>query len=161
VSDALTAAGVPPTPAQAALSDRGGLVRAIAALLRLVAVAVGLVCVYALVQALGLVASERSSAIGTLRALGAGRPALRRLALGASFAVAVPAALLGVALEGAVLAPLVAGLAAGYADLPLGLDAPTAGVLLAALLVLAAGVGLVVGGRLARRPFAELMREEA
>jgi ABC-type antimicrobial peptide transport system permease subunit len=161
VSQALTAAGVPPTPTRAALSDRGGLVRAIAALLRLVAIAVGLVCAYALVQSLALVARERSSAIGTLRAVGAGTAALRRLALGASLAVAVPAALLGLALQAAVLAPLVAGLAAGYADLPLVLDARTAGVLLVALLVLAGGVGLVVGGRLARRPFGELMREDA
>ena len=96
----------------------------LAAVLRGVGLAVGLVCLYALVQALAMTARERRGAVALLRASGAdardgraragGRGARRRGARPRSA---------GVVLEALVLGPLVARLAAGFAALPLGADA--------------------------------------
>ena len=113
-----------------ATGDSGAFLDVLASLLRVVAISVALVCLHALVSALALTARERRGAVATLRAAGADARALRRLLGGAALAVALPSLVVAVVLEALVLAPLVARLAAGYADLPLG-----------------ATVGQVVGGR--------------
>ena len=89
------------------------------AVLRAVALLVGLVCLYALLQGLAMTARERRGALAVLRACGASTGDVARVLGGAAAAVALPAAVLAVVLELVVLGPLVTRLAAGYAGLPL------------------------------------------
>ncbi len=68
----------------------------LAAVLRAVALAVGLVCLYALVQGLAMTARERRGALAVLRACGGGAARRRRACSpGAAAAVAVPAGVAG------------------------------------------------------------------
>ena len=113
------------------------LVAALTAILRAVAVVDGLVCLYTLAQALALVAAERRTTIAVLRACGAGLAAVMRLLAGAAVVVVLPAALIGVALERLVLGPSLAGIAAGYATLPLGAGAGVITIVLIGLAALA------------------------
>ena len=108
----------------AAQTDNAAFLAVLAAVLRGVGFAVGLVCLYALVQALTVTARERRGAVAVLRASGADAPTVGLVLGGAAVAVAIPAAIAGVLLELFVLGPLVARLAAGFASLPL---TPTAG----------------------------------
>ena len=133
----LEALGAPPQAATAATSRNAALLGVLATVLRAVGLAIGLVCLYALAQALAMTARERRGAIALLRASGADATTIALVLAGAALAVAVPAAIAGVLLEWLVLGPLVARLAAGYADLPL---APAPGQAL-----------LVAGGLLAAR----------
>ena len=87
----------------------------LAAVLRGVGLAVGLVCLYALVQALTVTARERRGAVALLRACGADGETVGLVLAGAAVAVALPAAIAGRVLEVAVFGPLVARLAAGFA----------------------------------------------
>ena len=77
----------------------------LAAVLRGVGLAVGLVCLYALVQALTVTARERRGAVALLRAVGADGPTVGLVLAGAAVAVAVPAAIAGVVLEVVGLRP--------------------------------------------------------
>jgi hypothetical protein len=123
-------------------------------------VAVGLVCLYALVQALAMTARERRGAVALLRACGGDAATVALVLAGAAAAVAVPGALLGVALEAAVLGPLVARLAAGFASLPI---APTPGqvvLVVLGLLALAAAATALVARRVLREPVVLGLREE-
>ena len=132
----------------------------LAAVLRGVGLAVGLVCLYALVQALAMTARERRGAVALLRACGGDGSTVALVLLGAAAAVAVPGALLGVALEAAVLGPVVARLAAGFASLPI---APTPGqvvLVVAGLLALAAAATALVARRVMREPVVAGLREE-
>jgi ABC-type lipoprotein release transport system permease subunit len=148
-------------PVRGATGDSGALLGVLAALLRVVAVSVALVCLHALVSALALTARERRGAVATLRALGADRRALRRLLAGAAAAVAVPALAVAVLLEALVLAPGVARLASGYADLPLGASGAQVAAVAAALLALAWAAAALTARRLAREPVVAGLREEA
>ena len=135
------------------------LVEVIATVLRLLALTVGLICLYALIQTLALTTRERRLVIATLRASGADPAVLRRLLLGAAAAVCVPAALAGAGLELVVFGPAVARMTAGYADLSVR---PGAGDLLIvaaffALLALAATAWTARG--LAREPVVRGLRE--
>ena len=94
----------------------------LAAVLRGVGLAIGLVCLYALVQALAITARERRGAVALLRAAGGDRATVALVLAGAALAVAVPAALAAVVLERVALGPLVGSFAAGFASLEL---APT------------------------------------
>jgi ABC-type antimicrobial peptide transport system permease subunit len=116
------------------------LVQTLRSILTAVAIVDGLVCVYALIQACALTVQERRRTVAVLRALGGGRPAVRRLLAGAVLALVVPAALLGVLLERLVLGPALARLAASYATL--SLDAST-------LEIAAVLAGLAISGALA------------
>ena len=132
----------------------------LAAVLRGVGFAVGLVCLYALVQALTVTARERRGAVALLRACGADAPTVGLVLAGAAVAVAIPAAIAGILLELFVLGPLVARLAAGFASLPL---APTAGqvaLVAGGLLVLAILATAVVARRVLREPIVAGLREE-
>ena len=119
VTRALTGLGAPPRTASAATTRNGQFLAVLAAVLRGVGLAVGLVCLYALVQALTMTARERRGAVALLRACGGDSRAVATVLAGAAGAVALPAALAGVLLEWAVFGPLVARLAAGFASLPL------------------------------------------
>ncbi len=132
----------------------------LASVLRAVALLVGLVCLYALLQALAMTARERRGALAVLRATGADRVDLAALLAGAAAAVAVPAAVLAVLLETLVLGPFVARLAAGYASLPLSPDVAQIAVIVLGLGVIAAGTALVVAARLEREPVVRGLRED-
>jgi ABC-type antimicrobial peptide transport system permease subunit len=161
IAAGLRALGATADPVRGATGDSGALLGVLASLLRVVALSVALVCLHALVSALALTARERRGAVATLRAVGADGRALRRLLGGAAAAVALPALVVAVLLEALVLAPLVARLASGYADLPLGASAAQVAAVGAALLVLAALAAALTARRLAREPVVAGLREEA
>jgi ABC-type antimicrobial peptide transport system permease subunit len=144
----------------AAQTDNAAFLAVLAAVLRGVGFAVGLVCLYALVQALTVTARERRGAVAVLRASGADAPTVGLVLGGAAVAVAVPAAIAGVLLELFALGPIVARLAAGFASLPL---TPTAGqiaLVVGGLVALAAAATAVVARRVLREPIVAGLREE-
>ena len=144
----------------AAQTDNAAFLAVLAAVLRGVGFAVGLVCLYALVQALTVTARERRGAVAVLRASGADAPTVGLVLGGAAVAVAVPAAIAGVLLELFALGPLVARLAAGFASLPL---TPTAGqiaLVVGGLVALAVAATAVVARRVLREPIVAGLREE-
>ena len=144
----------------AAQTDNAAFLAVLAAVLRGVGLAVGLVCLYALVQALTMTARERRGAVALLRALGADGPSVGLVLAGAAIAVAVPAAIAGIVLEVVAFGPLVARLAAGFASLPL---APTAGqiaLVVGGLLALALIATALVARRVLREPVVAGLREE-
>jgi ABC-type antimicrobial peptide transport system permease subunit len=155
----LRALGAEPVVEGGATGDDRGFLAVLAALLRLVAGSVALVVLYALLQSLTLTARERRGAVATLRAAGADGRALRRLLGGAAVAVAVPAAVLAVGLEGLLLSPLVQRIAAGYADLPLGATVPQAVAVAAGLLALALAAATLTARRLGRETIVAGLRE--
>ena len=125
VERALAALGAPPQPVGGATTRNAQFLGVLAAVLRGVGLAVGLVCLYALVQALTMTARERRGAVALLRACGGDAatvaPVLLRRRGGRRAAGARSPASCS---RWAVLGPLVARLAAGFAALPL---APGAG----------------------------------
>jgi FtsX-like permease family len=151
--------GAVPRSVSGATGDDRGLLDVLAALLRLVALTVALVCLTSLVQALALTAAERRGAVATLRAAGADARALRRLLAGAALAVVAPAAVLAVALEGLLLAPAIERLAAGYADLPLRTGLGEVALVGAGLTVLTASASAWTARRLVREPVVAGLRE--
>ncbi len=70
VERALSDLGAPPRAATAATTRNGRFLAVLAAVLRGVGLAVGLVCLYALVQALAMTARERRGAVALIRACG-------------------------------------------------------------------------------------------
>ena len=73
----LEALGAPPQPVGGATTRNAAFLGVLAAVLRGVGLAVGLVCLYALVQALAMTARERRGAVALLRACGGDGPPLR------------------------------------------------------------------------------------
>jgi ABC-type lipoprotein release transport system permease subunit len=156
----LEALGAPPQPVGGATTRNAAFLGVLAAVLRGVGLAVGLVCLYALVQALAMTARERRGAVALLRACGGDVRTVAQVLLGAAAAVALPGALLGVALELTVFGPLVARLAAGFAALPI---APTGGqvaLVATGLLALAGTATALVARRVLREPVVAGLREE-
>ncbi len=152
VTRRLAALGAKPK-ATGGATDRGrSLIAALTAILRAVAIVDGLVCIYALIQALFLTARERRSTIAVLRACGADAGAVRVLLGGAAVAAVAPAALIGVLLERFVLGPAMARLAIGYASLELSAGAGEIAAVLAGLAVLAAAAVLWVARQAGREP---------
>ncbi len=144
---AVTAAlGPSATPATGAVGRGVPLVAVLRSILRAVAIVDGLVCLYALIQACALIVQERRRTVSVLRAFGAGPPAVRRLLIGAVIVLVAPAALLGILLERAVLAPALAHLAASYVTLSLGASGAEIAVVLAGL-VLAGAVAVAWAAR--------------
>jgi ABC-type antimicrobial peptide transport system permease subunit len=142
VTAALTRLGAQPTAASGATARGAPLVATLRAILLAIAVVDGLVCLYALIQASTLTVQERRRTVAVLRASGAGPSAVRRLLLGATLAIIVPAGVVGVLLERYVFGPALSHLAVNYASLAL---VATSGEVLATLAGLAvAGVVAVV-----------------
>ena len=152
--------GAPPRTASAATTRNGEFLAVLAAVLRGVGLAVGLVCLYALVQALTMTARERRGAVALLRACGGDARAVATVLAGAAAAVALPAAVAGIVLEWAVFGPLVARLAAGFASLPLSPAPGHVAIVLLGLLALSAGATLLVARRVLREPVVAGLREE-
>jgi ABC-type antimicrobial peptide transport system permease subunit len=150
VTSALTALGAQPTAASGATARGVPLVNTLRTILLAVAIVDGLVCLYALIQASTLTVQERRRTVAVLRACGAGAGAVRRLLLGATLALVVPAAAVGIVLERFVFGPALSHLAASYAAL--ALDATSAEVLATlAGLALASAVAVVWVARQAAR----------
>jgi ABC-type lipoprotein release transport system permease subunit len=156
----LEALGAPPQPVGGATTRNAAFLGVLATVLRGVGLAVGLVCLYALIQALAMTARERRGAVALLRACGGDTPTIATVLAGAALAVALPAALAGVLLEWLVLGPLVSRRAAGFADLPLAPSAGQAALVLGGLLLLAAAATAVVARRAMREPVIAGLREE-
>ena len=152
--------GAEPATVNGATSRSGAFLDTLANLLRVVALLDALVCLYALVQALGLVARERRPTLALLRATGASAGTIRLVLLGAALALALPAVLVAVALERWVLAPLTGSLAAGYADLAGGASGTQALAVAAAFLLIAVFAALRVAARVLEEPPVVGLREE-
>jgi hypothetical protein len=159
VAAALRGLGAEPAAVGGAAPRNAAFLGVLAAVLRGVGLAVGLVCLYALVQALAMTARERRGAVALLRAVGADRRGVALVLGGAAAAVALPAAALGLALERLAFGPLVARLAAGFADLPLGASPGQAAVVVLGLAALAAAATAVVARRVLREPIVVGLRE--
>ena len=156
----LAALGAPPQAVAGATTRNAAFLGVLATVLRGVGLAVGLVCLYALVQALAMTARERRGAVALLRAVGGDAGTVATVLGGAALVVAVPAALAGVLLEWLVLGPLVARLAAGFADLPLAPSAGQVALVVGGLLALSAGATALVARRTMREPVIAGLREE-
>jgi putative ABC transport system permease protein len=148
VEGRLVQRGSSPQEATGATTRNAGFLGVLAALLRVVALVDGIVCLYILVQALALTARERRATIAVLRASGAGASEVRRVLLGAALVVALGAAPLAVALELLVLGPAVSGLAAGYVSLPLAARAGQVAIVVAGMFFLAAAAAAFTARRL-------------
>ncbi len=160
IAEGLDALGARADAVRGATGDSSAFLDVLAGLLRIVAATVALVCLHALVSALALTARERRGAVATLRAAGADARALRRLLGGAALAVVVPATVVAIVLEAALLSPLVSRLAAGYADLPLGATAGQIAVVSGGLLLLSWAAAALTGRRLVREPVVAGLRED-
>jgi ABC-type lipoprotein release transport system permease subunit len=152
--------GAPPSDVGGATTHNGRFLGILAAVLRGVGLAVGLVCLYALAQALATTARERRGAVAVPRAAGADRLTVALVLGGAALAVAVPAALAGVVLERVAFGPLVSRLAAGFAELALAPTLGQVGLVLGGLLALAALATVLVARRAVTEPIARGLREE-
>jgi ABC-type lipoprotein release transport system permease subunit len=160
VNAGLTALGAPPQRVGGATTRNGQFLGILAAVLRGVGFAVGLVCLYALIQALAMTARERRGAVALLRATGGDAQTVGLVFAGAALVVAVPAALLGVVLERAVFGPLVAALAAGFAALPLSPTAGQVALVVGGLALLATVATALVARRVMGEPPIAGLREE-
>ncbi|MGI8596857.1 MAG: FtsX-like permease family protein, partial [Thermoleophilaceae bacterium] len=161
VTDALDELGALPEPAVGgATTNNARFLGTLADMLRAVAAVNGLMCLYALVQALALTALERRPAMAVLRAGGAGRRHLALVFGGAAALVVVLAGVLGLALERLLLGPAVTALAADYAALPLSAGAGSMVAVIAGLVVVAVVSSAWVGRRVAREPVVAGLRAE-
>ena len=160
VERALFDIGAVPQRVGGATTRNAAFLGVLAAVLRGVGITVALVCLYALVQSLAVTARERRGAVALLRACGGDGTTVGLVLLGAAAAVAIPGALVGVALEVTVLGPLVARLAAGFATLPIAPGAGQVIVVVAGLVVLAAIATALVARRVLREPVVLGLREE-
>ncbi|MCP9491186.1 MAG: ABC transporter permease [Solirubrobacteraceae bacterium MAG38_C4-C5] len=146
--------------AEAATTDDAAFLATLAALLRAVALVNGLVCLYALMQALALTARERRGTIAVLRATGAGRGHVALLLGGVVAAATIPAVVAGLALQRWALGPATADLAAGYADLQLTAAGAQAAGVAVGVALLAAFASWWVARRTTREPVVVGLREE-
>ena len=160
VGAGLAALGATPARVRGATTSNAQFLGILAAVLRGVGLAIGLVCLYALIQALAITARERRGAVALLRAAGADRATIGLVLAGSALAVAVPAALAAAVLERVVLGPLVSALAAGFASLELAPTLAQVLLVLAALLALAAIASAIVARRVMREPIVAGLREE-
>jgi ABC-type lipoprotein release transport system permease subunit len=160
VTRELVGLGATVRPVGAAQTDNAAFLAVLASVLRGVGLAVGLVCLYALVQALTVTARERRGAVALLRALGADGPSVGLVLAGAAVAVAIPAAALGVFLEVVAFGPLVTHLAAGFAALPLAPTLAQIALVSGGLLALSVIATALVARRILREPVVAGLREE-
>lgn len=158
-SRALARVGAPAEQVGGVTTSNAGFLLILAAVLRGVGVAVGLVCLYALVEALAMTARERRGAVAVLRSAGADALTIAQLFAGAALAVAVPAAALAVILERWLFAPLVASLAADFAALALDASPGQVAAVVSGLLILAAISTALVARRAMTEPIITGLRE--
>ena len=160
VAAGLAALGAPAARVGGATTSNAQFLGILASVLRGVGLAIGLVCLYSLVQALAITARERRGAVALLRAAGGDRATIGLVLAGAALAVSVPAALAAAVLERLVLGPLVGSFAAGFASLELAPSTAQILLVVAGLLALAAAATAVVARRVMREPIVAGLREE-
>jgi ABC-type lipoprotein release transport system permease subunit len=160
VSRRLTYVGAQPQLMAGATPRSARFLGVLATLLRVVAAVNGLVCLYALMQALALTALERRSALAVLRAAGAGPGHVALVLAGTATLVVAVAAPAGILLERFVLGPAVARLAADYATLPLAPSTAQLALVVAGTAMVAAGAAGWVAHRVGREPIVAGLREE-
>ncbi|MDQ6751357.1 MAG: hypothetical protein M3Z33_11470 [Actinomycetota bacterium] len=159
VTRALQRIGAVVTPTGAATSGNGSLLSTLSAVLRVVAGVNGLVCLYAIVAALALVAGERRSLVALLRSGGARRCDVALVFGGAAVLLvmlAIPVALLA---ERFAVGPLVAHLAAGYASLQVTPSVIQTSLVILGLLLFAALASLLTARRALATPVVSGLRE--
>ena len=132
----------------------------LAAVLRGVGLAVGLVCLYALVQALTVTARERRGAVALLRASGADAPTVGLVLAGAAVAVAVPAAVAGVAARTVRARPARGAAGRRVRLAAAGADRRQIALVVGGLLALAVLATALVARRVLREPIVAGLREE-
>jgi len=155
----LAAGGALPQVTGGASTSNRSFLALLATLLRAVAAVNGLVCLYALVQSLSLTAIERRGTVATLRACGAGHAHVVLVLAGAAAVVVALAAPVGWALQRFALAPAVAGLAADYAELPLGAGGGELAIVGLGVVAVAGAATALVARRAAREPIVRGLRE--
>jgi hypothetical protein len=159
ITAALTALGARTDRVGGSGTRDAGFLAVLVAVLRGVGLAVGLVCLYALVQALAITARERRAAVALLRATGATRGTVATVLAGSALVLAVPALVAGIALEWLVLGPLVGRLAAGFADLPLAPSLGQAALVAVGLLLIALAATAIVARQALREPVVAGLRD--
>jgi len=160
VGRALRRLGARPRPAGGASTSNARFLGVLADVLRAVAAVTAVMCLYALAQALALVARERRATVAVLRSFGSGAGAVLRVYAGAALIALVPAALVGFAVERILLAPGVARLAASYADLPLSAGVREAAVVGGALTLVGALAAGWMAAQTIREPIVAGLRGE-
>jgi FtsX-like permease family len=160
VAGELTRTGRPAQAVGGVTTNNAAFVGALVAVLRTVAGVDGLVCLYAVVQVLALMARERRTAVAVLRACGAGGGDVRRVFAGAALVVCGLAAPVAVVLEREVLGPAVAQLAASYAEVSLRATADQVALTLTGLVAVAAGAAWVVAHGAMHDPIVAGLRAE-
>jgi FtsX-like permease family len=160
VAAGLSALGARTTRVGGATTSNAQFLGILATVLRGVGLAIGLVCLYALVQALAITARERRGAVALLRTAGGDQATIALVLAGAALAVIVPAALAAVVLERVALGPLVGSFAAGFAFLELAPSVAQVAAVVAGLLALAGAATAIVARRAIREPIVAGLREE-
>ena len=160
VAAGLSALGARTSRVGGATTSNAQFLGILATVLRGVGLAIGLVCLYALVQALAITARERRGAVALLRAAGGDRATVALVLAGAALAVIVPAALAAVVLERVALGPLVGSFAAGFALLELAPSVGQVAAVVAGMLALGAAATAIVARRAIRDPIVAGLREE-
>ena len=160
VAAGLSALGARTARVGGATTSNAQFLGILATVLRGVGLAIGLVCLYALVQALAITARERRGAVALLRAAGGDRASVALVLAGAALAVIVPAALAAVVLERVALGPLVGSFAAGFAFLELAPSVTQVAAVVAGLLALGGAATAIVARRAIREPIVAGLREE-
>lgn len=159
VERALRALGAQAAPVGATGPNDQAFLSVLAGVLRVVAGVNGLICLYVLVQALAVLATEHRRTIAILRAGGAHRGTVALVLLGTATLIVALAAPAGILVERFVLGPAAARLAADYASLPLGASAPQIVAVLAGLGLIAAGAAALTALRVERDSVAAALRE--
>jgi ABC-type lipoprotein release transport system permease subunit len=136
-----------------------GFIDVLVALLRVVAVINGLVCLYAIAQLLALTVWERRSALAAVRAFGAGPGQLASILGGVATPIALAAIVLGFVAERFLVGPAVARLAASYVSLSLTPSAAAVAGTAAGLAVGALVAVLWSARQAASGPIVEALRE--
>lgn len=161
VTRGLRGLGAEPTTVGGATTRSGAFLGTLTSLLRVVAVLDALVCLFALVTTLGLIARERRPTLALLRSAGAPAGTITLVLAGAALALAVPAALAAIVLERVLLAPLVGRLAAGYAELAGGATAVQSLAVSAVFVLLALLASVRVSRSVCAQPPVVGLREDA
>ena len=158
VTRRLTDRGLHVVAARTSASDARELVDAVVLILRLVAIIDGLVCAGLLALAVATVVRERAATVAVVRTVGAQPGQVRMLVAGIAAAYLVLALPAAVLLEELLLGPAVSRLVGRYGDLPLGVSAADALLVVAVALALAAAVAWWLTARLLAVPVRPLLQ---
>jgi ABC-type lipoprotein release transport system permease subunit len=157
---ATSSGGVSGEAVQGWASRNHGFVAVLVALLRAVAVLIGLVCLYVLAQTLALTAQERRGAVAIVRACGGSRAQVGAVFAGAGVTITAVALPLATVLERELIGPAVSRLAASYASLPLTAGPLPIGIVGATMVVGSLLVAAWVARTAVAEPVATGLRRE-